>query len=161
MTVRLEDATVQKGLEGLLVAAVRNPRAGHSFAPSIAEVRVPVPATGVPLYELADAAEEDSVAADVVAGSLIAAVSSDSAPIHLDAERVSLRQGESAWVPASTPLRSPEGKVLEVEHPYWQRARATSKVTFRLSGTLSSAGLRAVSAWLWRYSSAPARLKQP
>ena len=113
MTQRLEESSVQKELEGLLVAACHH---GSALA-SHAEVSVPYPVSGMPLYALKDAEPEGSAVSDVVAGRLIASISSDAAPVYLDADDLSLSMGDSAWVPASTALRAPlqQGPALEIE----------------------------------------------
>ena len=103
MTLRREESSVQKGLECLLVAAC-----GHGTAmTSHVEVSVPHPVSGMPLYSLKDSEPEESAVSDVVAGRLIASISSDTAPVYLDADDLSLSLGDSAWVPASTALRAP------------------------------------------------------
>ena len=113
MTLRLEGASVQKRLEGLLVAACHH---GSALTANV-EVAVPYQVSGMPLYALQDAEPEKSAVSDVVAGRLIASISSDAAPVCLYADDLSLSLGDSAWVPASTALREPLqlGFALEVE----------------------------------------------
>ncbi len=63
MTLRLEESSVQKGLEGLLVAAC-----GHGSAmTSHVEVSAPHPFSGMPLYFLKDSEPEASAFSDVFA----------------------------------------------------------------------------------------------
>ena len=74
------------------------------------------PAAGLPLFMLDSEDSADPVATDMTSGSLIAAVSNNVAPVHLEADRLNLALGESAWVPASTPLQpSTPGSLIEVE----------------------------------------------
>ena len=92
---------MQKWLEGLMVAACHH---GSALASHV-EVSAPYPVSGMPLYALKDAEPEESAVSDVVAGRLNASISSDAAPVYLDADDLSLSLGDSAWVPASTALR--------------------------------------------------------
>ena len=64
MTLRLEEASVQKGLESLLVAACHH---GSALTANV-EVAVPYPVAGMPLCSLQDAEPEESAVSDVVAG---------------------------------------------------------------------------------------------
>ena len=116
MTARLEGTTVQKGLEGLLVAACRAGVGNIAAHASVAEVKVSHPAAGLPLFMMDSKGQADPVATDMTSGSLIAAISNDTAPVHLEADQLNLALGESAWVPASTPLQSrPAGSLIEIE----------------------------------------------
>ena len=108
---RLEEKAIQDGLEGLMVAACHH----ADVLPTIAEVSVPAPATGLPLY-LLDVEHSDAIS-DTVSGRLVAAVGPDAAPVHLDDDDVVLHLGEVAWVPATTTLSRPPttGEEVEIE----------------------------------------------
>ena len=59
----------------------------------------------------------DPTVVDMTAGSLVAAVSNNVAPVYLEADQLHLALGESAWVPASTPLslQPAPGSLIEIE----------------------------------------------
>ena len=103
MTRRLEDHTVQKGIEGLAICATYAPEQRDSFASTISDVTACDLAKGLPLYSL-DEWSENSTLGLSSQGALVAAVLDHAAPVHLEADSVTLSQGQSAWVPATTPL---------------------------------------------------------
>jgi hypothetical protein len=121
LTKRLEDKTVQSALEGQMVAACRNAR--HEWdEPCVASlcdvVSFDSREAGLPLYALAAEPPYGTVEGDVLTGGLVGAVSTEAAPVILDAEEVSLEMGESAWVPAVAlvaPSLTAAAPALEVE----------------------------------------------
>ena len=104
MTRRVEDQTIQQGIEGLVICATYAPQQRNQSASAIADVTAGASAKGIPLYALDEWSDSVPPERDHYGPEIAAAVMEQAAPVYFEAESLTLAQGHSAWVPATTPL---------------------------------------------------------